>query len=141
MTEIPPYTHTAKYYETDQMAIVHHSNYIRWFEEARVYYLTQAGFPYSKMEELGVLTPVLSAECTYRKPVRFDETVVITPAVESYNGFRMAIVYKVTDQQGELRAEGRTTHCFVDRDMKPVRVKRDFPAINQIFEELAAMYK
>ncbi len=61
---IEPYERTAHYYETDRMGIIHHSNYIRWFEETRIHYLDKAGYPYSEMEKDGVMIPVLSAECT-----------------------------------------------------------------------------
>ncbi|MBQ8568130.1 MAG: acyl-CoA thioesterase [Oscillospiraceae bacterium] len=136
MQEIKPYKRTAMYYETDRMGVVHHSNYIRWFEEARVYYLSEAGFPYVKMEEMGVMLPVLSAECSYKNHVVFDETVYITPKIEKYNGFRLEISYTVTGENGTVKAEGRTSHCFVDTDMKPVRINKEYPDIHKVFSEL-----
>ena len=57
-----PYTKTAKYYETDQMGVIHHSNYIRWMEEARVDMLNQIGYPYRRFEEMGYISPS-SPEC------------------------------------------------------------------------------
>ena len=59
---IKPYEHHAKYYETDQMGIIHHSNYIRWMEEARIAYMDELGFPYKKVEEAGIISPVLSVQ-------------------------------------------------------------------------------
>ena len=53
-----PYQHTVQYYETDQMQISHHSNYIRWMEEARVAFLACIGFPYEKIEASGLISPV-----------------------------------------------------------------------------------
>ena len=58
--KVKPYEHHVKYYETDQMRIVHHSNYIRWMEEARMDLMEQMGFGYDKMEELEIVSPVLS---------------------------------------------------------------------------------
>ena len=58
--------HRAQYYETDQMGIIHHSNYIRWFEEARVTLMEQLGLGYDVTEEKGILSPVLSIECDYK---------------------------------------------------------------------------
>ena len=72
------YIRTAKYYETDQMGVIHHSNYIRWMEEARVDMLNQLGYPYRRFEEMGYISPVLHAECEYKKSVRFDDEVRIT---------------------------------------------------------------
>ena len=60
------YEHLAQYYETDQMGIIHHSNYIRWFEEARTNLLDQMGFGYDQMEKLGIIVPVLEIACLYK---------------------------------------------------------------------------
>ena len=58
-----PYRHTVQYYETDKMGITHHSNYIRWMEEARVDFLAQIGWDYAMLEEMGVISPVIGIEC------------------------------------------------------------------------------
>ncbi len=131
---LKPYRRTALYYETDKMGIVHHSNYIRWFEEARIDYLSQAGLPYSKIEEYGVQIPVLSAQCLYKSAVRFDDTVLIKLHITGFNGFKLFVSYEVSDlMTGELRAEGNTAHFFVDKNFKPVRVKKNFPEIYHVF--------
>ncbi len=133
---IPPYERKAFYYETDRMGVVHHSNYIRWFEETRVYYLEKAGYPYSEMEADGVLIPVLSAECVYKNNVRFDETVYIKAEPEEFNGFRMSIRYTVTGADGTLKATGKTSHCFVDASFKPIRVKKTHPRVYETFRKI-----
>ena len=58
------YQHKVQYYETDKMGIVHHSNYIRWMEEARIDFLSQIGWDYKKLEESGVISPVTAVDCT-----------------------------------------------------------------------------
>ena len=60
------YEHKVQYYETDQMKIVHHSNYIRWFEEARTAWMEEGGFGYAKMEEAGIISPVLEVDAKYK---------------------------------------------------------------------------
>ena len=60
MKDLKVYTHNAKYYETDQMGIIHHSNYIRWMEEARIDMMEQIGMSYADMEKAGIISPVLS---------------------------------------------------------------------------------
>ena len=60
-----PYIHKVHYYETDKMGITHHSNYIRWMEEARVAFLDEIGWSYSKLEEVGLISPVLGVNCRY----------------------------------------------------------------------------
>ena len=61
------YTHQVQYYETDKMQITHHSNYIRFMEEARIDFLNHIGFGYDKMEELGISSPVIGIQCDYKK--------------------------------------------------------------------------
>ena len=63
------YNHTVQYYETDKMGITHHSNYIRWMEEARVDFLKQIGWDYDKLEEIGVISPVTEVSCKYKSCV------------------------------------------------------------------------
>ena len=57
------YSRSVNYYETDQMGIVHHSNYIRYFEEARLHRMDEIGLSYSGLEELGVIIPVTFVDC------------------------------------------------------------------------------
>ena len=80
-----PYKHLVQYYETDQMGIVHHSNYIRWFEEARSYILEENGFGYKKMEELGIISPVLSVNARYKSMTHYYDTVIINVKVVLLN--------------------------------------------------------
>ncbi len=67
------YLRSAYYYETDRMDIVHHSNYVRWLEESRVEMMEKMGFPFSKLEAMGVMVPVLSVQTEYFYPVRFGD--------------------------------------------------------------------
>lgn len=134
--KVAPLERKALYYETDQMGIIHHSNYIRWFEEARIDFLEKVGFPYAKMEQEGVMIPVLGASCVYKNAVRFNDIVLIIPKIEEFNGFKMTVSYKVIKKcDGMLMATGETKHCFTTLDMKPVRTKRDFPDIYKTFND------
>ena len=60
------YEHKTQYYETDQMGIIHHYNYIRWFEEARMDMMEQMGMGYAEMEKRGIISPVLSVHSEYK---------------------------------------------------------------------------
>ena len=97
--KLRPYSRRVYYYETDKMGIVHHSNYIRWFEEARVDLIEQAGLP-------------------------------------DYGGARFSVTYEVYDPDGVLHAVGKTTHCFVDMDMRPVRIKKTHPHVYEVYDEI-----
>lgn len=138
MKKIDLYEHRVSYYETDQMGVVHHSNYIRWFEDARVDFLEQVGFSYKKMEDMGIMIVVLGASCEYKMPARFGDRVIIIPRISEYNGFKMTVSYEVINKaDGTLLATGETRHCFTDLDIKPVRVKKEHPDIYKIFSDYA----
>lgn len=119
------YEHQAQYYETDQMGIIHHSNYIRWFEEARTDLMDQMGFGYDQMEKRGIIVPVLSINCDYKSMVRYNDRVYIIPKIEVFNGIRLQISYRVIDKKtGELRSFGESKHCFLNSSNRPVSLKK-----------------
>jgi acyl-CoA thioester hydrolase len=131
-----PYEHKVQYYETDKMGIVHHSNYIRWFEEARVDFLDQVGLPYEKVEETGIICPVVSVECQYHGMTHFGDWVQILPKIEKFNGVRLIISYEVRDKaSGELRSSGKSSHCYLDEKGHPVNLKKVNPALYQIYKD------
>lgn len=129
------YERTAKYYETDKMGIVHHTNYIRWFEEARCEFMSARGLPYSTMEDRGIMIPVRSVECQYKHPVKFDRAVLIKAAIEKFDGLRLNVVYEITDKEtGTLCVTGRSEHCFVRAsDFRPVKITKTNPEMAEIF--------
>mgnify|MGYP004678455289 FL=1 len=128
------YIHKVHYYETDKMGITHHSNYIRWMEEARMDMMEQMGFGYDKMEELEIISPVLSVNCEYKSMVRFGDTVVISAKVVHYNGVKLKMVYEMTDKKtGELRAVAQSSHCFLTMSGKPLTLKRSYPELDTKF--------
>ena len=134
---IASFERKVNYYETDRMGIVHHSNYIRFFEESRNYYMEENGLPYEKIEEAGILIPVLSVEAEYKKPFRFGETMVITEWMTAFSQVKFEIAYEISNKEtGEVHITGRSRHCFVDEQLKPVRLKKDYPEIYQVFEQI-----
>ena len=136
MNTITPYERKVFYYETDKMGIMHHSNYIRIFEETRVHYLSEAGMPFEQIEAQGVLMPVLSVECRYNRPLKFDEPFAVYPKITKFNGTTLNLEYKIISRKtGELCAEGSSSHCFTDTNMKPLRTKLKYPDIYKIFAD------
>lgn len=135
--EITPYEHKVHYYETDQMGVVHHSNYIRWFEEARCHMMECMGAGYEKMEEAGIISPVLAAQAEYKSMTRFGETAVVETKMTLYNGIKMTISYVVKDKAtGEIRCTGETKHCFIDWDGKLLSLKKANKEFDQMFREM-----
>ena len=109
------YTHKVHYYETDKMGIVHHSNYIRWMEEARVAFLDEIGASFFDMEARGLQSPVVGVSCKYRRPTRFDDRVRVQVSVASYNGAVLKVAYEMYNETtGELACTGSSEHCFLD---------------------------
>ena len=128
------YERRAQYYETDQMGIIHHSNYIRWFEEARLHFMDEIGLSYAKIEEMGILIPVLSVDCQYKTMVHYNDIVDIYTQIIKFNGIKMTIAYRVVDHvTGEIRCTGETSHAFLNREYRPVRLKREYPDLYELF--------
>ena len=136
--EYPGYDHKVQYYETDQMGCVHHSNYIRWFEEIRSDYLDYLDMGYDQMEKAGIISPVLSISAEYKTMTRYGETPHITVRVKEYNGIRIRLAYTVTDKEtGVVRCTGESSHCFLNLSGRPVTLKKAQPQWHaRMLEEL-----
>ncbi len=131
------YTHRVQYYETDQMGIVHHSNYIRWFEEARLYYMNKSGVHYKEMEKNGLICPVLSVHCDYNKSSYFDDDVIIQIKLTEFGNVRHKFSYIVTDSKtGEIRATGESTHCTINKEGHAISIKRKDP---ELFDKMSTL--
>lgn len=137
---IRPLIRKANFYETDQMGIIHHSNYIRWFEEARIDFMEQIGFGYERAVEAGIDLAVLESYCQYKSMVRFSDTVEIMASVTDIQHARMTVSYVITDAAGgKLRSEGYTSHCFYDnRRNRPVSLKKAIPELYELFNQIKA---
>ena len=83
---------------------------------------------------MGIIIPVLSVECLYISMVRYDDIVDIYTKITKFTGVKMTIAYRALDSEtGELRCTGESTHCFLNGDYKPVRLKREYPELYKIF--------
>ena len=133
------YIHRVNYYETDKMGITHHSNYIRWMEEARIDYLEQIGIGYDTLEKQGVLSSVIGLECEYKKPTTFNDCVEIEIKMEEFTGVKLTISYTMKNQRtNEIVAKGKTSHCFVSGEGKLIVLKKSFPDLDKKLKELIA---
>lgn len=121
------YTHKVHYYETDKMGITHHSNYIRWMEEARVDFLEKKGYGFDRLESEGIASPVVSLECNYKKPSVFSEEIDIEVFVKELKGLKLTIGYLMKNKNGETVCEATSVHCFMNKEGRPVRLEKDFP--------------
>lgn len=138
MKKIEPYIHKVQYYETDRMGITHHSNYIRWMEEARSDFLEQLGWPYERTEGDGLLSPVLSVSCEYHEHTTFSDQIRIEIKIRKLTPVKFTVGYEMYHVgTGHLAVKGTSEHCLMTKDMKIVRFARVQPELYQIFEELA----
>ncbi len=131
------YERKINYYETDAMQIVHHSNYIRFMEEARIMALSNIGLPYSEIEKEGILIPVLTVNCQYKHPTRYGDVILVDIKTKEYNGVKLIMEYEITNKEtGELILTGETKHCFTDQNLKPVSLKKAKPEMHEKMNEL-----
>ncbi len=119
------YKRVINYYETDKMGVVHHSNYIRYMEEARTVWLESIGMPFFLLEENNITIPVLGVSCDYKHHVTFGDTIIINLSIKEYNGVRMTVEYNMTDSKtGNTVLLGETRHCFTNKDLRPINLKK-----------------
>lgn len=123
------YQHKVQYYETDRMGIVHHSNYIRWMEEARIDFLEQIGWDFEKLEEMGIFSPVTAVECQYKASAVFPDRIAISVHVEEFRGVRLKLRYEMKKDPDILVCTAASEHCFMDSTGKILSLKRAFPEI------------
>ncbi len=109
-----------RYAETDQMGVVYYANYLIWFEIGRVELLRQLGFDYKRMEsEDDCWIPVVEANCRYKSPARYDDTLIIETGVASIRGSILKFRYRILRAVDKyLLAEGETTHVVTDSKMQ-----------------------
>lgn len=122
-----------RYYETDQMGIVHHSNYIRYFECGRIAMLKELGLPMEKIEEAGIMMPVVGVECRYKVPAKFGEVLKIVTTVDELPRAKMTIRSDIYNPSGDLCCTGAVTIGFIDAQTR--RAIRCPEAFLSIFRE------
>ena len=135
------YIHKVNYYETDKMGVTHHSNYIRWMEEARIDFLEQIGYGYDKLEADGIISPVIGIDCDYKMTTTFSDVISIIVSVKEFKGVRLIIEYVMKNvKTGEVVFTGISKHCFTNKEGKPIILKKEFPELDLKFKELVGKF-
>ena len=115
-----------RYAETDQMAYVYYGNYAMYYEVGRVEALRQLGFEYAKLEEQGVMMPVLDLQCKFISPARYDELLTVTVTIPEIPTARMLFEYSITNESGKVVNKGSTTLVFIDMETnRPCRAPEE----------------
>jgi acyl-CoA thioester hydrolase len=102
-----------RYAETDQMGIVHHANYLLYLEQARIEWLEKKGVNYAKLEEEGIMLPVLDISIKYKKPLRFGERVKVMVNRGDISGVRIPFDYKLYNSLNDLVVEAKVVLVFM----------------------------
>ena len=111
-----------RYYETDQMGIVHHSNYLKFFEFARIEWLEKLNIPYQEIEKNKIILPVVNCELKFLKPLVFGDTFKVIVQCTKKPTSSIEFSYKIFNNSGEKTTEGKTLLAFLNSDsMKPIR--------------------
>ena len=122
-----------RYYETDQMGIVHHSNYIRYFECGRTALLKDIGLPMEKIEQAGVMLPVISVECHYKYPAKLGDTLRVVSIMDEIPRAKLVIKSEIYNESGKLLCNGEVGIGFIDATTRrPIRCPKD---LAELFEK------
>lgn len=127
------YKHKVHYYETDKMGITHHSNYVRWMEEARVDYLDKIGWNFARLESMGIVSPVTGINVSYKAPSTFDEEITIYTSIAEFKGVKLKIRYNMVNSEEKTVCEAFSEHCFMNLQGGFIRFKKDFPELYEAF--------
>jgi acyl-CoA thioester hydrolase len=112
-----------RFVETDLMGVVHHSNYLRWFEMARVEYLRAANVLLPELIAHGIVFPIVEVQCKYRQSAHFDETIRIEATLNDFSRAKLCFSYRVLrDDTDVLLAEGTTQNVFTNMDGRIIRL-------------------
>ncbi|MCH5158143.1 MAG: acyl-CoA thioesterase [Clostridiales bacterium] len=129
------YIRPVYYHETDKMGITHHSNYVKWLEEARIDLLGKAGASYAELEKRGLSSPVVELSVRYKAPTSFGDTVKVEVKVKEYNGIKLAFDYTVTNlTDGKVATVASSSHCFLSGG-KIVNLARTFPDVDKLMRD------
>ena len=136
------YQHFVQYYETDKMGVTHHSNYIRFMEEARLDFFKKIGFDYLDFEKMGVMSPVIGLNnIRYKRPSTVGDAIEIETSVKAYNSIVLTMHYVMRVKDAVI-FEGDSDHCFLSKEgkMLPLGDKK-FPELDRKLKELLSQEK
>lgn len=130
-----------RYAETDRMGVVYHANYLLYFEVARTEFLEKLGYPYSRLEDEGLMSPVLDVQLSYGASLTYGDVAVVRTRVVKVTPVKTTYAYEVY-KEGQVPGvdkpccTGRSVHCLVrSGDFKPVSQKREAPALYELYRE------
>lgn len=127
------YQHEVKYYECDRMGITHHSNYVRFMEEARIDFLDALGYGFDRIEAEGIVSPVISISCNYKHPTTFKDRIDIEVVISNMQDLKFEFTYTMK-VAGKVVCLGQSTHCFMENG-RPVVIAKRLPELYRLLNE------
>ena len=129
------YIRKINYYETDRMGITHHSNYVRFMEEARLDFLEQIGCSYERMEEAGIISPVIGIECEYKRTTTYGDELRIQVEIVEYKGVKLSVAYKmINTKTEEIVFVAKSHHCFLNAERRPIALSKRYPEQDELLK-------
>lgn len=125
------YKHKVQYYETDKMQVTHHSNYIRFMEEARTDFLEKIGWSYARMEREGLISPVVSIDINYKKSTTYNDTIEIVTKIANMSLVKIEFEYTMY-VEGIVVCTAKSAHCFINKEGRPISVKKANPELYEL---------
>lgn len=126
---------STRYGETDMMAVIHHSVYALYYEEARVDFVKHLGINYKELEHNGLMLPLINLGSNYKKPARFPEQLTVVTYVSEITPARIKFIYNIFNEKNELINVGFTEHAFVDTlTFRPINAKKKYAEEYSILE-------
>lgn len=111
-----------RYSETDQMGVVYHGNYAQYFELGRTEWLRNLGITYKGMENNGIMLPVISLTCNFKKSALYDDVLTITTFLVKKPMVKIDFNYEIVNEQNEIICTGKSTLAFIDmKTEKPIK--------------------
>ena len=129
------YIRKVNYYETDKMGVTHHSNYVRFMEEARIDYLEQIGCGYDKCEKNGIVSPVIGIECEYKRSTTFGDELRIHVELIEYKRVKLSVAYTmINTKTEEIVFVGKSHHCFLNTEGRPIALSKQYPEYDELLK-------
>ena len=126
----------ARYAETDQMGIIHHSIYAVWFEAGRTDFLKKSGFSNTNIEAKGILLPLYEMNCQFKSPAKYEDEIMILTSLKQISRVRLYFSYQVVNAVNQkLIATGETMHAWTDKALKPINAAKTVPDVYSLLSQ------
>ena len=123
------------YADTDAMGIVYNGTYISWLEKGRGEWLRDAGYPYTRFAEQGLLLPVAHIDIDFKHPAHYNDLLTIRTWIKKVKAATIIVGYEILNEEtGVVHVTASSVHPITDEELKPIRIRRDLPELYSILK-------